>query len=261
MSKGMALITGASSGIGAELARLCAADGYGLILIARRTDRLQRLGAELATANKVRFRTIAADLAEPDAAVAVYQQTSGETVDILINNAGFGLRGRYDQTDWNAEARLIQVNITALAQLTKLYAKDMIRRGSGRILNVGSTAAFVPGPLMAMYYASKAFVVSFSEALSKEFEGTGVSVTVLCPGPTRTEFDTAAGIADSKLFRGSAMTAQEVARIGYRAMMAGQPEVIAGARNRWMILSTRLAPRTMLAAMAKRLNSGEHSLQ
>ena len=261
MSKGMALITGASSGIGAELARLCAADGYGLILVARRTDRLQQLGAELAAAYKVKFRTFAADLAEPDAAVTIYQQTAGETVDILINNAGFGLRGRYDQTDWNAEMLLIQVNITALAQLTKLYGKDMIRRGSGRILNVGSTAAFAPGPLMAMYYASKAFVVSFSEALSKEFEGTGVSVTVLCPGPTRTEFDTAAGIADSKLFRGSAMTAQEVARIGYRAMMAGQPEVIAGARNRWMVLSMRLAPRTLLAAMAKRLNSGEHSLQ
>ncbi len=261
MAKGMALITGASSGIGAELARLCAADGYGLILIARRTDRLVQLGAELAGAHGVKYRTIAADLAAPDAAAVIYQQTSGETVDILINNAGFGLRGRYDQTDWDAEARLIQVNITALAQLTKLFAKDMVRRGSGRILNVGSTAAFVPGPLMAMYYASKAFVVSFSEALSKEFEGTGVTVTVLCPGPTRTEFDTAAGITDSKLFRGSAMTAQEVARIGYRAMMAGQAEVIAGARNRWMILSTRLAPRTMLATIAKRLNSSEHSLQ
>ncbi len=171
------------------------------------------------------------------------------------------MRGRYDQTDWDAEACLIQVNITSLAQLTKLYVKDMVRRGSGRILNVGSTAAFVPGPLMAMYYASKAFVVSFSEALSKEFEGTGVTVTVLCPGPTRTEFDVAAGITDSQLFRGSAMTAQEVAQIGYRAMMAGQAEVIAGARNRWMILSTRLAPRTMLAAIAKRLNSSEHSVQ
>uniref|UniRef100_Q02AD5 Short-chain dehydrogenase/reductase SDR n=1 Tax=Solibacter usitatus (strain Ellin6076) TaxID=234267 RepID=Q02AD5_SOLUE len=261
MAKGMALITGASSGIGAELARLCAADGYGLILVARRTDRLEQLGAELAAAHNVKFRTIAADLAEPDAATAIYRQTSGDTIDILINNAGFGLRGRYDQTEWNAEARLIQVNITALAQLTKSYVKDMVRRGSGRILNVGSTAAFVPGPLMAMYYASKAFVVSFSEALAKEFEGTGVTVTVLCPGPTRTEFDAAAGITDSKLFRGSAMTAQEVAQIGYRAMMAGQAEVIAGARNRWMILSTRLAPRTMLAAIAKRLNSSEHSVQ
>jgi short-subunit dehydrogenase len=261
MAKGMALITGASSGIGAELAHLCAADGYGLILVARRTDRLEQLGAELASARGVKYRTIAADLAAPDAAALIHQQTSGETVDILINNAGFGLRGRYDQTAWDEEARLIQVNITALAQLTKLFAKDMVRRGSGRILNVGSTAAFVPGPLMAMYYASKAFVVSFSEALSQEFEGTGVTVTVLCPGPTRTEFETAEGIADSKLFRGSAMTAQEVARIGYRAMLAGQAEVIAGARNRWMILSTRLAPRTMLAAMAKRLNSSGHSLQ
>ena len=261
MAKGMALITGASSGIGTELARLCAADGHGLSLIARRSDRLEKLGAELAAAHNVKFRAISADLAEPDAATTIYQETRGETIDILINNAGFGLRGRYDQTEWNAEARLLQVNITALAQLTKLYVRDMAHRGSGRILNVGSTAAFVPGPLMAMYYASKAFVVSFSEALSKEFEGTGVTLTVLCPGPTRTEFDTAAGITDSKLFRGSAMTAREVAHIGYRAMMAGQPEVIAGARNRWMILSTRLAPRTMLAAIAKRLNSSAHSVQ
>jgi short-subunit dehydrogenase len=255
MAQGMALITGASSGIGAELASLCAAGGFGVILIARRTDRLDQLAAELTARYGVKVRTIAADLASPAAPDEIYQQTRGETIDILINNAGFGLRGRYDQTDWEAEARLIQVNITALAHLSKLYVKDMARRGSGRILNVGSTAAFVPGPLMAMYYASKAFVVSFSEALSKEFEGTGVSITVLCPGPTRTEFDTAAGITDSKLFRGSAMTAKEVAQIGYRAMMAGEAEAIAGARNRGMILLTRLAPRTLLASIAKRLNS------
>ncbi len=255
MAQGMALITGASSGIGAELASLCAAGGFGVILIARRTDRLDQLAAELTTRYGVKVRTIAADLASPTAPDEIYQQTRGEAIDILINNAGFGLRGRYDQTDWEAEARLIQVNITALAHLSKLYVKDMARRGSGRILNVGSTAAFVPGPLMAMYYASKAFVVSFSEALSKEFEGTGVSITVLCPGPTRTEFETAAGITDSKLFRGSAMTAKEVAQIGYRAMMAGEAEAIAGARNRGMILLTRLAPRTLLASIAKRLNS------
>ncbi len=255
MAQGMALITGASSGIGAELASLCAAGGFGVILIARRTDRLDQLAAELTARHGVKVRTIAADLASPEAPDEIYQQTRGETIDILINNAGFGLRGRYDQTDWDAESRLIQVNITALAHLSKLYVKDMARRGSGRILNVGSTAAFVPGPLMAMYYASKAFVVSFSEALSKEFEGTGVSITVLCPGPTRTEFDTAAGIAGSKLFRGSAMTAKEVAQIGYRAMMAGEAEAIAGARNRGMILLTRLAPRTLLASIAKRLNS------
>jgi uncharacterized protein len=130
-----------------------------------------------------------------------------------------------------------------------------MQRGSGRILNVGSTAAFVPGPLMAMYYASKAFVVSFSHALAREFEGSGISVTVLCPGPTRTEFVAAAGLTDSNLFRVAAMPARQVAEIGYRAMLAGRAEVISGARNRWMILLTRLAPRTMLAGIAQRLNS------
>jgi short-subunit dehydrogenase len=261
MATGMALITGASSGIGAELARLCAADGYGLILVARRGDRLEQLAATLAGERGVRVRTIAADLADPAAPEFIYQQIRGETVEILINNAGFGLRGRYDQTDWEAESRLIQVNMTALAQLTKLLVRDMVRRGSGRILNIGSTAGFVPGPLMAMYYASKAFVVSFSEALANEFQGTGVSVTVLCPGPTRTEFDAAAGIADSNLFHGSAMSAGEVARTGYDAMMTGKAMVIAGARNRWMIRFSRFAPRTMLAGITRRLNSSAQAVQ
>jgi short-subunit dehydrogenase len=255
MAKGAALITGASSGIGAELADLCAADGYGLILVARRADRLAELAAALGSRYGVAVRTIAADLASPAAPAAIHEQTRGEAVEILINNAGFGLRGRYDQTDWEAESRLMQVNMVALAELTKLFVKDMVARGSGRILNVGSTAAFVPGPLMAMYYASKAFVFSFSLALAKEFEGTGVSVTVLCPGPTQTEFVAVAGLTDSELFRGSAMTAREVAEIGYRAMLSGQAEVIAGARNRVMMLLIRLAPRSLLASITKRLNS------
>jgi short-subunit dehydrogenase len=256
MAKGAALITGASSGIGAEFADLCAADGYALILVARRADRLEQMAARLARQYGVTVRTMTADLADPATPAAIHEQTRGETVEVLINNAGFGLRGRYDQTDWDAERRLLQVNIIALTQLTKLFVKDMIQRGSGRILNVGSTAAFVPGPLMAMYYASKAFVVSFSHALASEFEGTGISVTVLCPGPTRTGFETAAGVTDSKLFRGSVMTAREVAEAGYRAMLAGRAEVIAGARNRWMMRFTGLAPRPLLASVVKRLNSG-----
>ena len=255
MAKGAALITGASSGIGAELARLCAGDGYAVILVARRADRLAELADNLVRQYGVGARVIAADLADAAARAALHDQTRGENVEILINNAGFGLRGAYTETDWDAEARLIQVNMIAVAHLTKLFARDMSLRGFGRILNVGSTAAFVPGPFMAMYYASKAFVVSLSLAIANELQGTGVSVTVLCPGPTRTEFEAAAGITDSKLFEGPAMTAAEVAREGYAAMMAGKPEVIAGARNRWMILGTRLAPRKMLAGIARRLNS------
>lgn len=261
MAKGAALITGASSGIGAELARLCAGDGYAVILVARRADRLAELAENLAREYGVPARGIAADLADAAARAALREQTRGDTVEILINNAGFGLHGAYTETDWEDEARLIEVNMTALAHLTRLFAKDMLRRGSGRILNVGSTAAFVPGPFMAMYYASKAFVVSFSLAVANELQGTGVSVTVLCPGPTRTEFFTAAGIADSNLFQGPTMTAAAVAREGYAAMMAGKPEVIAGARNRWMILLTRLAPRKMLAGIARRLNSSTQRVQ
>jgi len=255
VAKGAALITGASSGIGVELATLCAGDGYAVILVARRADRLAELAENLVHEYGIRARVIAADLADAAVRVALLDQTRGDDVEILINNAGFGLRGAYTETDWEAEARLIQVNMIAVAHLTKLFAKDMLHRGSGRILNVGSTAAFVPGPFMAMYYASKAFVVSLSLAIANELQGTGVSVTVLCPGPTRTEFGMAARIGDSKLFEGPTMTAAAVAREGYAAMMAGKPEVIAGARNRWMILLARLAPRTMLARIARRLNS------
>jgi short-subunit dehydrogenase len=255
VAKGAALITGASSGIGAELARLCAKDGYAVILVARRAGRLAELADNLVREYGVQARVIAADLADSAARVALHDQTRADNVEILINNAGFGLRGAYTETDWDAETRLIQVNMIAVAHLAKLFARDMSLRGSGRILNVGSTAAFVPGPFMAMYYASKAFVVSLSLAIANELQGSGVSVTVLCPGPTRTEFEAAAGIRGSKLFEGPVMTAEEVAREGFLAMMAGKPEVIAGARNRWMILGTRLAPRKMLAGIARRLNS------
>jgi len=255
VAKGAALITGASSGIGAELAKLCAGDGYSVILVARRTDRLEELAENLVREFGVAARAIALDLSEAAACEALHDQTRDDKVEILINNAGFGLRGPYAETDWEAESRMVQVNMTALAHLTKLFVKDMLRRGSGRILNVGSTAAFVPGPFMAMYYASKAFVVSLSLSIANELQGSGVSVTVLCPGPTRTEFDKAAGLGDSNLFKGPVMSAAAVAREGYAAMMAGKPELIAGARNRWMILLTRLAPRTMLARFTRRLNS------
>jgi short-subunit dehydrogenase len=255
-TKGTALVTGASSGIGAALAKLCAADGYSLILVARREDRLVQLAADLAAAHGIQARVLAADLADAAAPQVIFAQTRGEPIDILINNAGFGLHGPFRQTDWAAESRLLQVNVAALAHLTKLWLPDMVGRRTGRILNVASTAAFVPGPFMAMYYASKAFVVSFSHAVANELKGTGVTVTVLCPGPTRTEFEAVSGAGDTNLFRGPVMSATDTAREGYAAMMAGKTEWIAGARNRWMIRGTRLAPRTMLAGIARRLNSG-----
>ena len=246
-----ALITGASSGIGTELAKLCLAAGYDVILVARRRDLLEQWANEWGP----RASVLAADLSQQDVASAIFEQVRNRPVEILINNAGFGIRGPFAHTDWTAEASLLQVNVAALAHLTKLFLPGMLARKSGRVLNVASTAAFVPGPFMAMYYASKAFVRSFSESLATEVEGTGVTVTVLCPGPTRTEFAATAGVEETPLFRGTAMEAAEVARIGFNAMMAGKREIIAGRRNRWMMLGTRLAPRGMLAGVTRRLNS------
>jgi uncharacterized protein len=251
MAKGAALITGASSGIGAELAKLCAAAGYRVILVARHADAL----AEIARTLPVPARVLAADLSDPAAPRTIFDQTRDETIDILINNAGFGLRGAFADTGWAAESRMIQVNVSALAELTKLFLPEMRRRGAGRILNVASTAAFAPGPFMAIYYATKAFVLSFSHAIASELADTGVTVTVLCPGPTPTGFQKAAGIERSGLFQGPTMSAEDVAREGFDAMMEGRAEIIAGSRNRWMILGTRLAPRTLLAKLTRRMNA------
>src|SRR5580704_272179 len=218
-----ALITGASGGIGEELARIFAAHKHDLVLVARTEDKLQSLSAELSRAHGIQSRVLAADLSDPAAPPRLFQalQDQRVTIDALVNNAGFGMRGAYAEVDYEIEARMIQLNVAAVAHLTRLFLPGMLERRSGKILNVASTAAFVPGPFMAVYYASKAFVLSFSEALSNEVQGTGVSVTVLCPGATRTEFAQAAGIADSELFRGPVMGGAEVAQIGYDAMMAG----------------------------------------
>lgn len=253
MARATALITGASGGIGLELAKLCAAAGNDVVLVARRRNELEDLADSLAREHGIAARALAFDLADPAAPQAIF--AAAGVIDILINNAGFGLLGAFAETDWNTDARMIQVNITALAHLTRLYLPGMLARRRGRILNVASTAAFVPGPLMAMYYASKAMVFSFTLAIAAELEGAGVTATALCPGPTATGFGEVAGNAGSKLFKGAAMSAAEVAREGFAAMMAGKPEAIAGSRNRWMIWSTRFAPRRMLAGIAKRLNS------
>ena len=254
MAQQTALVTGASAGIGAELAKLCAADGFNLVLVARDAERLAHLASDLARAHHIQVRVLAADLSNPLAPAQVFEQLQSTPIDILINNAGFGLRGAFAQTDWAADARLMQVNMTAPAHLTKLFLPGMLQRKQGRILNVASTAAFVPGPFMAMYYASKAFLLSFSESIANEVKDTGVTVTVLCPGPTRTEFFEHAGIGGSKLLQSRVMTAADVASEGYRAMMAGKTQVIAGVRNRWLMRGARIAPRGMLADFTRRLN-------
>ncbi|RKR03241.1 SDR family NAD(P)-dependent oxidoreductase [Maricaulis maris] len=228
-SKPTALITGASSGIGLELARIHAARGGDLVITARRTDRLDALKAELEAAHKVTVTVIAGDLTDPLAPAAIYDavKAAGIEIDYLINNAGFGGLGRYDQMDWSRHESMIAVNITALAKLTHLFLPDFIARGSGRILNVSSIASLVPGPGQAVYYASKAFVTYFSNAIDQEARQYGVTSTALLPGSTATEFRDVAGLQGNPLFDRT-FTAHDVARTGYRGMLKGKLTLLAG---------------------------------
>jgi len=255
--RGAALITGASSGIGLEIARLAAADGHPVVLVARSRGRLEDLAAELAHEHGVAATVVTADLAEPGAPLRVHDECAeaGVAVEMLVNNAGFGGWGRFVETDLAGELAMVQVNVVALLHLTKLFAPAMVRRGRGRILNVASTAAFQPGPLMAVYYASKAFVLSFSEAIANELAGTGVTVTALCPGPTRSEFQGRAGIEGARVVSGlvGMAGAAAVARAGWAAMKSGRRVVVPGAMNKAGIHALRLAPRRLTTAMVRRL--------
>jgi short-subunit dehydrogenase len=255
-----ALITGASGGIGAELARLFARDGWNVVLVARSREGLEKVGRELSQAHGIRHHVVPADLTNPAAPQAIHDavQALGVEIDALVNNAGFGLMGPFVEvggeppTELGRELEMLQVNVVALTHLSKLFIPAMARRGRGYVMNVASTAAFQPGPLMAVYYASKAYVLSFSEALSVELAGTGVTATALCPGATRTEFQTVANMEDSRLFRaGHVMTAAQVAEKGYKAMLAGKSSVVTGAVNRVMAAGTRFVPRRVAARMAR----------
>ncbi len=249
-----ALITGASSGIGLELARLFAKDRHNLILVARESDRLRRAATELQQLSGKPPRVIARDLADPQSPVAIFAELAGTPVDYLVNNAGFGLRGPFSETDRKSELEMIQVNVASLVDLTKLFLPGMLARKSGRILNVASTAAFQPGPLMTIYFASKSFVLAFSEGIAEELVGSGVTVTALCPGPTATDFFRRADIEDGKLAKaGRMMTSAEVARIGYRGMMDGKVIVIPGFWNKVGVQSLRLGPRAIIRKAAKKL--------
>lgn len=253
--KKMALVTGASSGIGAELARIHAQHGGNLVLVARRRDRLAALQTELQDAHGITVHVLVKDLSRPEAPQLIYDElhSRGIAVDYLVNNAGFGYRGYFHEQDWAVNEAMIQVNILALAALTRLFVPDMIARGGGRVLNLGSMAGFLPGPLHAVYYASKAFVISFSEALANELRGTGVRVTVLCPGPTATEFMERAGMEEVKLLART-VPVREVARIGYRAMREGRTVVVPGLANKLTIHGLlRLAPRKLATRISRTL--------
>jgi short-subunit dehydrogenase len=246
------LITGASGGIGYELAKLFAHDRRNLVLVARSGDRLAQVAAELQPLG-VAVKTVPLDLAAFQARKFLFDQLQREgiAVDILINNAGFGAFGKFAQIPENEILGQIDLNITALTELTRLFLPAMIRRGSGRIMNVASTAGFQPGPLLAVYYATKAYVISFSEAIANELHGSGVTVTCFCPGATHTGFAQRAGIDKSRLFKFGAMSAEKVALDGYRAVMEGRGLAISGTHNWLLAESTRFAPRKMVTAVSR----------
>ena len=256
-----ALITGASSGIGYELAKCFAADGTDLVLVARDLARLSQIASELQSTFKVSAKAIAADLSRAIAPAEIYRETERASlaIDYLVNNAGFGTLGAFYDTDLQSELDMMQVNMVALVHLTKLYLLDMRNRRSGGILNVASTAAFQPGPLMSIYYASKAFVLSFTEAIADELRGTGIIATALCPGPTVTDFQRRAHMEHIRLTKSSPMgmmTAIEVARIGYRGFLKGKVIVIPGLMNKLGAQSVRITPRAAVRRIARKLQEG-----
>jgi uncharacterized protein len=248
-----ALVTGASSGIGAALTRLLAADGYNLVVVARSRKTLETLAEELTRTFGVQVVVLAQDLSLPHAPeeiVAALEQASIQ-VDVLINNAGFATYGLFAETSVAAELEMMQLNMVSLTHLTKLLLPGMLARRAGKILNVASTAAFQPGPLMAVYYATKAYVLSFSEALANELRSSGVTVTALCPGPTRSGFQQRAQMEDSRLVSGQIMDADTVARVGYQGLISGRTLVIPGFQNRALAFAVRLLPRNLVTRMVR----------
>lgn len=256
--KKVALITGASGGIGLELAKLFAKDGYDLVLVARSEGKLRDLAGELKQHYGASSTIITKDLSKPGAAREVVDEIHAKSIKIefLVNNAGYGVFGEFKNTDLEKELDMIQLNITALTELTKLLVGPMVERKSGRILNVASTAAFQPGPLMAVYYATKAYVLSFSEAIARELQGSGVTVTALCPGPTESGFQSVAKMDASKLFKGKKLpSSANVALSGYEAMMKGKTVQIAGTANWILAQSVRFAPRRAVTALVHKLQA------
>jgi short-subunit dehydrogenase len=242
-----ALVTGASSGIGLELAKLLAAGGHDLVLVARSAERLEQAAREVRDRHGVSALIRPRDLSEPGAASGLWRELTDEgvTVDALVNNAGVGLHGAFSEQDGDAINRLITLNVSALTTLTRCVLPGMIARRVGRILNVASLAAYQPGgPQEAVYYASKSFVLSFSKGLARELRGSGVNVTILCPGPTRTSFEETAGAAETALYRWMpSMSPAAVARAGYRGMMRGSAVVIPGVLTKLLAFAGELPPR------------------
>lgn len=256
MTKKTALVTGGSTGIGYELARQFAAHGHDLVLAARNADLLDQAAGKIEGKYGTGVQTIAIDLSDPDAPPQLFDKLSTDNVqvDFLVNNAGFGFGGDFVDTDIERELDMIQVNCASVIHLTKLLLPAMVKRKEGKILNVASTAAFQAGPGHSIYYASKAFVLSFSEAIAEELSRTGVTVTALCPGPTESNFAERAGTSRNRLFTQTKVASAEgVARYGYAAMMKGKRVAIAGAQNKLMIHAERFVPRILVTKIAARM--------
>jgi short-subunit dehydrogenase len=251
-----ALITGASTGIGREYAYLCAQEGYDVVLVSRSEPKLQVLASDIHQRTGRQAYVFARDLSQPTAPTILFNDIvcTGIEVEVLINNAGFGLLGKFWELSPEEQMEMVQLNMNALTMLSRLVLPAMVAKRRGMILNVASTAAFQPGPLMAVYYASKSYVVSLSEALHNEARDFGIQVTCLCPGPTATEFDKRAKMGNAKLFakRNNIMDARTVALAGWNALKAGKPLVITGRKNAAMAFLTRFAPIQFAAGMARK---------
>ncbi len=255
LQKPWVLITGASSGIGSEFARLLAAQGYPLALAARREDRLRALAQEVESSHGVATRVFVSNLASSASAEELWRQVEAEglEVGVLVNNAGFGDHGHFAGSDWPRTQDMLHLNIVSLTALTRFALPGMLARKQGYILNVASTAAFQPGPGMAVYFATKSFVLSFTEALWSELQGTGVVASTLCPGPTQSEFFDAARMADRAMARRKLPSSREVAELGLRAMFAGKRTVIHGMANRMLAFTNRLFPRGVVLSVTRKV--------
>ena len=258
LTRPVALVTGGSSGIGVDLARVLAREGHDLILVARREPELKAVADELSTRYGADSTVITVDLSMPDGPAKVFEEvtSTGLDVDVLVNNAGFADHGRFWETDPDTAHEMLMVNVVALTDLTRKFLPAMCARRRGHVLNVASTAGFQPGPFMAVYYASKAYVLSFTEALAEELRGTGVAATALCPGVVPTGFQDAAGLAENApmLHSPAVKTPEYVAQAAYDAMIKGKPLVIPGGLNKLGVQALRIAPRRAVTTFIKRLH-------
>lgn len=251
------LITGASGGLGLEFAKIFAQNGNDLILVARSENKLTELQAELIKGRDIRVEILPMDLSKPDAADDVFAFTSerGLSVDILLNNAGFGDFGRFADCDWAKQDEMMKLNMLTLTRLCYLYLKPMLERSHGRIMNTGSIASFMPGPMMPVYYATKAYVLSLTQAIAAEIRGTGVTITALCPGPTKTGFEQKAELGQSKLFKVlHNMKAADVAQYGYKQLLRGKVIAIPGFSNKALVMLSKLAPRSWVRSLVYKVS-------